>query len=157
MVREGWKAGDIGDMTNVPDVGDTARSNIDNGDAGRSGDAIGNSAFRSNFIIFCGGMRNGLMGERGVRGRPGYWTAGRANGEGVSGAQNDSGGTGGALVMVGIEVVPGRGNVARRGVGGRGVRHTGMEMLSELGRGRAGSMAGKGTMLLRYVGVQPLQ
>lgn len=120
--------------------GDTARSSkMDNGEAGRSGEAMGNNAWGLNARFEGGGERKGLRGERGA-----------VCGEGVSRFQYDSGGMGGALgdgsPSKGVEMVPGSGNVARRGVGGRGARHgavEGMGMVSELGRWLVGVMAGE--------------
>jgi len=71
-------------------VGDNAWPKIDSGEAGRSGDALGNSTYA--FVAnWCGGIRNGFMGDFGVGG-----DAILANGDGVSGSQYDNGGTGGA-------------------------------------------------------------
>jgi hypothetical protein len=50
-------------MAIVGDVGDIARSKIDNGDAGSSGDAVGRRLVDGNEDAF-GGCRNGLMGDR---------------------------------------------------------------------------------------------
>lgn len=72
-----------------------------------------------------------------------------SNGEGVSGNQYERGGTGGVaagLFNIGrqvdadVDVVPGNGNVARRGVGGRGVSHEGVAIVRDIGRGRADAM-----------------
>jgi hypothetical protein len=67
-----------------------------------------------------------------------------ANGKGVSGIQYESGGIGGVSLMLHLEkidVVPGSGKVARRGVGGRGARHSVAEqMVREVGCVRAGGM-----------------
>ena len=65
-LSKGWNAGDMGDTAKAAEVKDTMRSNIDSGDAGRSGDAIGNSACMSKAFNFCGGMRNGLIGDSGA-------------------------------------------------------------------------------------------
>mgnify|MGYP006877413141 CR=1 FL=1 len=68
-------------------VGDDAWSKIDSGEAGRSGDALGES-IRAFVANWCGGMRNGFIGDFGVGG-----DAILANGEAVSGSQYDNGGT----------------------------------------------------------------
>lgn len=127
---------DIAAKKNVPVVGDTARSKIDNGEAGSSGEAIGNSAYGWKGSLDGGGERKGLRGDIGA-----------VCGEGVSGSQYDSGGMGGALGEIypssGVEMVSGRGKVARRGVGGRGARHVGVGgigIVRELGRWRVGGM-----------------
>jgi len=60
-------------------------------------------------------------------------------GEGVSGSQYDSAGTGGVPAKLGsddVDVVHGSGNVARRGVDGRGARHAGVEMARDMEAGR---------------------
>jgi hypothetical protein len=61
------------DTPHPPDVGETMPSNIDSGDAGRSGAAIGNSACGSKFCL-CGGSRKGFIGERGMREELGEWS-----------------------------------------------------------------------------------
>jgi hypothetical protein len=62
-------------------------------------------------------------------------------GEGVSGIQYDSTGTGGVHDTIGlseIDVMCGSGKVARRGVGGRGARHEAgwMVRVTDAGRDR---------------------
>lgn len=58
------------------------------------------------------------------------------NGDGVSGSQYDKAGTGAVLSIeatgeVNVDVVSGKGKVARRGVGGRGACQEGGKMVSE--------------------------
>jgi hypothetical protein len=77
-------------------------------------------------------MRKGLTGDNGCSDE---------NGEGVSGSQYDSAGTRGAHETIGLDgsdVVCGSGNVARRGVGGRGTHQDVGWMVrgAEAGRGR---------------------
>ena len=72
-------------------VGDRTFSKIDSGEAGSSRDALGKCAYMS-VVNWCGGMRKGFIGDIGVEGN-----ALLAQGDGVSGSQYDSGGTGGGL------------------------------------------------------------
>jgi hypothetical protein len=81
---------------------------MDNGDAGMRGDAM-----RKNDCA-CSGTRKGLTGDDGCPSE---------DGEGVSGSQYDSAGTGRVHDLMGLyesDVVHGSERVARRGVGGRG-------------------------------------
>jgi hypothetical protein len=126
---------DVGVHAMTPaEVGDTTPSNIDNGDAGRSGAAIGNSACGSNAVVLRGATKNGLMGERGVRGGPGERIARRENGDVVFGLQTDCGRMMVGLVGYTLEVVLRDVRGAVQEVAARGGCH---EMLSALGRGRA--------------------
>jgi hypothetical protein len=140
-------------------VGETTWSKTESGEAGRRGEARGKRAERSR-----GGIRKGFRGECGLSGDIGecacFGETRVRSGDGVSGSQYDSGGTGGVGVAWlaksrDVDVVPGRGNVARRGVGGRAARHErfgGVEMVSEVGLGRAEAMASwVGMMVCRSV------
>jgi hypothetical protein len=120
-LRPKKNVGDSGDIPtpNVESIGDIAISNIDKGDAGMSGEAVRKSG------CCRGGTRNGFIGDIGILGE---------RGEGVSGSQYDIAGTGGVRDVVGmgaVEVVQSRGKVARRGVGGRGAHHEGVEIVRD--------------------------
>jgi hypothetical protein len=127
------KTGDTGEYsmstTHVDPIGDTTKpgdiaiSKIDNGDDGRSGDATLNND------CSCGGIKNGFTGD------DGFWGE---NGDGVSGSQYDSAGTGGNSESRGVQddVVSGSGKVARRGVGGRGARQDTGSIVREAEAGR---------------------
>lgn len=61
------------------------------------------------------------------------------NGDGVSGSQYESAGTGGVLSRLAVDevdFVSGTGNVARLGVGGRGTHQDGGRMVRETDAGR---------------------
>jgi hypothetical protein len=126
-VRLKKNVGDSGDIPtpNVEPMGDMAKpgdiamSNIDRGDAGMRGEAIRKSG------CCVGGTRNGLTGDIGVLGE---------NGEGVSGSQYDSAGTGRVRVVFVEDEVGGvhSGKVARRGVGGRGALHDGVAIVRDI-------------------------
>jgi hypothetical protein len=75
------------------DVGETTRSNIDSGDAGRSG-AARTAHIVSESNKFVGGVRNGFLGDFGDAREMNGDRKDAANGEGVSGVQNESGGIG---------------------------------------------------------------
>jgi hypothetical protein len=124
--------GDMGDMptAHIDPIGETTnpgeivRSNIDKGDAGMRGDAI-----RKNDCA-CGGTRKGLMGDDGCS---------NEKGEGVSGSQYDSVGTGGVHDIIQSDesdVLHGSGEVARRGVEGRGTHQEIGWMVREAEAGR---------------------
>jgi hypothetical protein len=95
-------------------------SNIDRGDAGMRGETM-----RKSGCCGGGGTRNGLTGDIGILGE---------NGEGVSGSQYDSAGTGGVRIVFVTDEVRKRhnGKVARRGVGGRGARHDGVATVRDI-------------------------
>jgi len=119
---------------NPLEVGDTTLSNTDNGDAGSSGAANGNNTCGSNIVVFRGATKNGLMGERGVRGGPGDRIACMESGDGVFGLQTDCGRTMGVLVEYELEALIGETKGAMLDMAARGGCH---EILSALGRGRA--------------------
>lgn len=115
---------------------------MESGDAGRSGDASGNSIESSNEGL-SGGERNGFRGEE----RP-------VLGKGVSGDQHDSGrmkrAVGEMMIDGEVEAVIGPEKVARREVGARedccGSRE-GMGIVRVAGRGRDGCISSSSEVL----------
>lgn len=84
-VRPGRGKGGVRGNRKVGVIGDNIRSNRESGEAGKIGEAMGNSALR---LGGGGGGRKGLRGGAGDNGD--------VSASGVSGSQYERGGTGGA-------------------------------------------------------------